>query len=162
MSWGGCQGRAQRWPMRLFRMSSPFGRACVGAFAGWHERQLMLRQLTRRGCLNGAANPRREFGGAPRKRPGAGCPVAKRRGRRQQGRPFLVTFFGQKKSLRRRAHHPAPSQRHEARTNQPPNPNPAPLPEGKGIRAKNGSSAYRACASSYCINSKLSAALEQP
>ena len=52
--------------------------------------------------------------------PDAGCPFAQRRGRRQQGEPFLVTFFGQKKLLRCRAHTPAPDLCHEARTKQPP------------------------------------------
>ena len=76
----------------VFGCPSPFGCACFGAFAGWHERQLMLRKLTRRSCPNGSAQPSSEFGGAPRKRPDAGCPVAQRRGRRQQARRSLVTF----------------------------------------------------------------------
>jgi len=87
---------------------------------GMSASALMLRRLTRRGCPNGAAQQRSEFGGAPRKRPDAGCPFAQRRGRRQQGEPFLVTFFGQKKLLRCRAHTPAPDLCHEARTKQPP------------------------------------------
>ena len=52
----------------------------------------MLRCLTRRSCPSGAPKARSEFCGAPRKRPDAGCPVAQRRGRGQQGRASFAFF----------------------------------------------------------------------
>ena len=52
----------------------------------------MLRCLTRRSCPSGAPKARSEFCGAPRKRPDAGCPVALRRGRGQQGRASFAFF----------------------------------------------------------------------
>ena len=69
----------------------------------------MLRQLTRRICPNEAPQARSELCGAPRKCSAAGCPVAQRRGRRQQGRLLFGDFLlaTKRKLLRRRAHTPA-------------------------------------------------------
>ena len=69
----------------------------------------MPRELTRRSCLNGAAKQRSEFCGAPRNRPDAGCPFAKRRGRRLGVAFSLVTFFwrSKRKLLARRGDNPA-------------------------------------------------------
>ena len=71
----------------------------------------MLRQLTRRICPNEALQARSELCGAPRKCFAAGCPVAQRRGRRQQGRLLFGDFLlaTKRKLLRRRAHTPAPA-----------------------------------------------------
>jgi len=68
-----------------------------------------LRKLTRRGCPNAAPQARSEFHGAPRQGIDAGCPVAQRRGRRQQGRLLFGDFLlaAKRKLLRRRAHPPA-------------------------------------------------------
>ena len=52
-----------------------------------------LRKLTRRGCPNAAPPARSEFHGAPRQGIDAGCPVAQRRGRRQQGRLLFGDFL---------------------------------------------------------------------
>ena len=70
----------------------PSGCAWVGVLAGWrlHRRMQPLRELTGRSCLNEAAQQRSEFCGPPRQRPDPGCPVAKRRGRSQQGRLFFA------------------------------------------------------------------------
>ncbi len=57
----------------------------------------VLRALTRRGCPSGAAQQQSEFHGAPRNRPGAGRPFAKRRGRRLGVAFSLVTFFWRSK-----------------------------------------------------------------
>jgi|GEM_PF-3363688 len=97
-------GRAQRWPewtsnplwLRLRR-----GVCGVGMRVGAR----MLRELTRRGCLNGAAQQRSEFHGAPRKRTGAGLP---RRGRRLGVAFFCLLFLArQEKKVPRRGHIPA-------------------------------------------------------
>jgi len=71
----------------------------------------MLRQLIRRICPNEALQARSELCGAPRKCFAAGCPVAQRRGRRQQGRLLFGDFLlaTKRKLLRRRAHTPAPA-----------------------------------------------------
>ena len=57
----------------------------------------MPRNLTRRSCLNEAPKAHSEFCGAPRNRPDAGCPFAKRRGRRLGVAFSLVTFFWRSK-----------------------------------------------------------------
>ena len=46
----------------------------------------MLRELTRRGCLNEAATQRSEFHGAPRNRPDAGLPRSEAQGSQTGGR----------------------------------------------------------------------------
>ena len=67
----------------------------------------MLRELTRRGCLNGAAQQRSEFHGAPRKRTDAGL---SRRGRRLGVAFFCLLFLArQEKKVPRRGHIPAPA-----------------------------------------------------
>jgi hypothetical protein len=78
----------------------------------------MPRDLTRRSCLNGAATQRSEFCGAPRNRPDAGRPVAKRRGRRLGVAFSLVTFFWRRKRkllARRATPGLRPLQKHTAR-----------------------------------------------
>ena len=49
----------------------------------------MLRELTRRGCLNEAAPQRSEFHGAPRNRPDAGLPRSEAQGSQTGGRLFF-------------------------------------------------------------------------
>ena len=80
------------------------------------------RDLTRRGCSNGAAQQRSEFCGAPRNRPDAGCPFAQRRGRRLGVALSLVTFFRrrERKLLARRATPGLrPETRHASKTSAP-------------------------------------------
>ena len=85
-------GRAQRWPVSSSR---PSVCAWVGVLTGWHvhRRMHVLRHLAGRSCLSGAAQQQSEFCGPPRQHPDPGCPVAKRRGRRQQGRLFFAYFL---------------------------------------------------------------------
>ncbi len=54
----------------------------------------MLRQLTRRGCPNGAPQARSEFCGAPRNRPDAGLPLRTAKGSQTGGRLLLPSFLG--------------------------------------------------------------------
>ena len=83
-------GRAQRRPVWLFGCSVPHpllaapapGRFRGGSRAGAR----LLRDLTRRGCPNGAATQRSEFHGAPRNRPGAGLPLRFAKGSQTEGR----------------------------------------------------------------------------
>jgi len=60
-----------------------------------------LRELTRRGCLNGAPQARSEFRGGTPAASIAGCPVAQRRGHAKWGRLSLPTFFGEAKKVGR-------------------------------------------------------------
>ena len=53
----------------------------------------VLRQLTRRGCLNEAAPQRSEFHGAPRNRPDAGLPLRSAKGSQTGGRLFFGDFL---------------------------------------------------------------------
>ena len=53
----------------------------------------MLRQLTRRGCPNGAPQARSEFCGAPRNRPAAGLPLRKAKGSQTGGRLLFGDFL---------------------------------------------------------------------
>ena len=53
----------------------------------------MLRELTRRGCLNEAATQRSEFHGAPRNRPDAGLPLRTAKGSQTGGRLFFGDFL---------------------------------------------------------------------
>ncbi len=53
----------------------------------------MLRELTRRGCLNEAAPQRSEFHGAPRNRPDAGLPRSEAQGSQTGGRLFFGDFL---------------------------------------------------------------------
>ena len=68
-------------------MFPPCARACAAMLAGWrlHRREQPLRDLARRRLSERSAPARSELGGVPRKRCGAGCPVAQRRGRGQLG-----------------------------------------------------------------------------
>ena len=86
-------GRAQRWPVRLFGCSAVH--PCWlrlrrgGCGVSMRASARMLRELTRRSCLNGAATQRSEFCGAPRKRPAAGLPRSAAQGSQTGGSPFL-------------------------------------------------------------------------
>ena len=53
----------------------------------------VLRELTRRGCLNEAATQRSEFHGAPRNRPDAGLPLRTAKGSQTGGRLFFGDFL---------------------------------------------------------------------
>jgi len=53
----------------------------------------VLRQLTRRGCLNEAATQRSEFHGAPRERHAAGLPLRTAKGSQTGGRLFFGDFL---------------------------------------------------------------------
>ena len=53
----------------------------------------VLRQLTRRGCLNEAATQRSEFHGAPRNRHDAGLPLRSAKGSQTGGRLFFGDFL---------------------------------------------------------------------
>jgi hypothetical protein len=53
----------------------------------------MLRELTRRGCLNEAATQRSEFHGAPRNRHAAGLPLRTAKGSQTGGRLFFGDFL---------------------------------------------------------------------
>ncbi len=78
----------------------PSGCAWGGVLAGWrlHRRMQSLRDLTGRGCLNGAAQQQSEFCGPPRQRPDPSCPVATAKGSQPVGSPFFwVLFFGEAK-----------------------------------------------------------------
>ena len=55
----------------------------------------MLRELTRRGCSNVAAQQRSEFHGAPRKRAAAGLPRSEAQGSQTWGRFLLPSFLGE-------------------------------------------------------------------
>ena len=57
----------------------------------------MLRQLTRRGCPNGAAKQRSEFCGAPRNRHDTGLPRSEAKGSQTGGRPFFGDFLSAKR-----------------------------------------------------------------
>ena len=74
-------GRAQRWPVWMFCSLCPCG--CAEERRVWRIRA--------RVCLSDAQ--RRELSETPPNPSTAGCPVAKRRGRRQWGRPFFGSFL---------------------------------------------------------------------
>jgi len=74
-------GRAQRWPAWMFCSPCPSG--CAEERRVWRIRA--------RVCLSDAQ--RRELSETPLNPSTAGCPVAKRRGRRQWGRPFFGSFL---------------------------------------------------------------------
>ena len=74
-------GRAQRWPEWMFCSLRPSG--CAEERRVWRIRA--------RVCLSDAQ--RRELSETPLNPSTAGCPVAKRRGRRQWGRPFFGSFL---------------------------------------------------------------------
>ena len=85
----------------------------------------MLRELTRRGCLNEAATQRSEFHGAPRNRPAAGLPLRTAKGSQTGGRLSFGYFSlaKQRKVPRPPGRNPGsrPWQRHAAKrmaTNQ--------------------------------------------
>ena len=93
-------GQAQRWPEWLFgcldvRLSTPcwlrLRRGGCGVSTRVEAR--VLRELTRRGCLNEAATQRSEFHGAPRKRPDAGLPLRAAKGSQTGGRLFFGDFL---------------------------------------------------------------------
>ena len=92
--------RAQRWPEWLFgcldvRLSTPcwlrLRRGGCGVSTRVEAR--VLRELTRRGCLNEAATQRSEFHGAPRNRHDAGLPRSEAQGSQTGGRLFFGDFL---------------------------------------------------------------------
>ena len=76
-------------------LQTPCGCACVAGLAGWRVQRSMhaLRELTRRGCLNGAPQARSEFCGGTPTASIAGCPGAQRRGHGKWGRLFFAYFL---------------------------------------------------------------------
>ena len=85
-------GQAQRWPEWLFGCwmfgSPPLLAAPAAGRLGGGTRvgARVLRELTRRGCLNEAATQRSEFHGAPRNRHAAGLPLRTAKGSQTGGR----------------------------------------------------------------------------
>ena len=76
---------------------------------GMSASALMLRELTRRGYPNGAAQPRREFGCAPPQTARCRLPRSAAKESQTVGKAFFGDFPSQRKLLRRRAHTPAPA-----------------------------------------------------
>ena len=89
------RGRAQRWPVWARR---PSGRAekRSGRGARGHRRMATLRALTRRSCLNAAAQQRSEFCGGTPAASIAGCPQQSG-GTRPVGSPFFGSFLWRNK-----------------------------------------------------------------
>ena len=91
-------GRAQRWPVWLFgcwMFGSPPLLAAPAAGrlrGGTRVGARVLRELTRRGCLNEAATQRSEFHGAPRNRHAAGLPLRTAKGSQTGGRLSFGSF----------------------------------------------------------------------
>ena len=87
--------RAQRWPEWLFGCPPPcwlrLRRGGCGVSTRVEAR--VLRELTRRGCLNEAATQRSEFHGAPRNRHDAGLPRSEAQGSQTGGRLFFGDFL---------------------------------------------------------------------
>ena len=67
---------------------------------GMGARAPMLRDLTRRGCLSGAAQQQSEFHGAPRKRTAAGLPRSAAQGTQTVGSPSFAFFSWRRKKRR--------------------------------------------------------------
>jgi len=101
---------ASRWAGAAERSDGPYGCLDVrlsnpcwlrlrrgGCGVGMGVEAPMLRQLTRRGCPNGAAKQRSEFCGAPRNRPAAGLPRSAAQGSQTGGRPFFGDFLSAKR-----------------------------------------------------------------
>jgi hypothetical protein len=101
---------ASRWAGAAERSDGPYGCLDVrlsspcwmrlrrgGCGVGMGVEAPMLRQLTRRGCPNGAAKQRSEFCGAPRNRPAAGLPRSEAKGSQTGGRPFFGDFLSAKR-----------------------------------------------------------------
>ena len=79
----------------------------------------VLRQLTRRGCLNEAATQRSEFHGAPRNRPAAGLPLRTAKGSQTGGRLFFGDFLlAKQKKVTRMPGDSRPPPSTKARPNQ--------------------------------------------
>ena len=106
-------GRAKQRPVWMFCPLCPSG--CAEERRGWRIRA--------RVCLSDAQ--RRELSEAPPNPSTAGCPVAKRRGRRRWGRPFFGSFLSatRKKGTRMpgdsRPPPLAPARRTDQRTSVP-------------------------------------------
>ena len=110
-------------------LQTPCGCACGAGLAGWrlHRRMQPLRRLTRRGCLNEAAQQRSEFCGAPRKPRDAGLPRSAAKGSQTWGRLSLVPFFGEtKKGTAPPGAHPGQQRLQQKQKNHKPNQPPAP------------------------------------
>ena len=75
-------GRAQRWPVWLSGFGFPSG--CAEERSG--------QRIRARDCLSEASSSETPLDAST-----AGCPVAKRRGRRQWGRPFFGDFLSAKR-----------------------------------------------------------------
>lgn len=94
-------GRAQRRSVRLFGCWVVHPLLAAPA-AGWSRGGMgvaapMLRELTRRGCSNGAPQARSEFRGAPCNRLDAGLPRSEAQGAQAGGRPFFGDFLSAKR-----------------------------------------------------------------
>ena len=87
-------GRAQRWPEGLFGGPPLLAAPAAGRLrGGTRVGARVLRELTRRGCLNEAASQRSEFHGAPRNRHDAGLPRSEAQGSQTGGRLFFGDFL---------------------------------------------------------------------
>ncbi|PIF90024.1 hypothetical protein CLU86_0903 [Acidovorax sp. 62] len=115
----GCLG------IRLFGYPPPVAAPASGRLRGGMGVEApMLRDLTRCGCLSGAATQRSEFRSAPRNRPDAGLPRSKAKGSQTWGRPFFGDFLS---ATRKKVTAPPgalpgsrPMQRHAAKSTHKP------------------------------------------
>ncbi len=113
------------WDVRLFGYPPPVAAPAAGRLrGGMGVVAPMLRELTRCGCLSGAATQRSEFRSAPRNRPDAGLPLRKAKGSQTWGRLFFAYFLlaKQKKVSRPPGRQPGsrPTHRHAARSTHRP------------------------------------------
>ena len=127
-----CADRVERsddpcgcWDVRLFGYPPPVAAPAAGRLrGGMGVVAPMLRELTRCGCLSGAATQRSEFRSAPRNRPDAGLPLRKAKGSQTWGRLFFAYFLlaKQKKVSRPPGRQPGsrPTHRHAARSTHRP------------------------------------------
>ena len=128
-----CAGRSAGWVERsddpkgcsdVLSCPTPVAAPASGRLRGGMGVEApMLRELTRCGCLNGAAMQRSEFRSAPRNRPDAGVPRSEAQGSQTRGRLLLPSFLGDaRKEGAPPGAHPGtrPGQRHAAKSTSKP------------------------------------------
>ena len=127
-----CADRVERsddpcgcWDVRLFGCPPPVAAPAAGRLrGGTRVGARVLRELTRRGCPNGALQRAVSFAAHPATAPTQVCPFAPRRGRRL-GIAFLLGTFlwrSKEKYLACRGDNPAPALGTGMRPNQPTSP----------------------------------------
>ena len=113
------------WDVRLFGYPPPVAAPAAGRLRGGTRVEArVLRELTRRGCPNGALQRAVSFAAHPATAPTQVCPFAPRRGRRL-GIAFLLGTFlwrSKEKYLACRGDNPAPALGTGMRPNQPTSP----------------------------------------